>query len=118
MVWFMMLKVVSTLVELVRRRRKSESEKGLEILLLRWQLATKLKARTGRTIQQMREAIRIVKPVRGKKTYPPFRPHRVRKYYPASNLSQFVLQRMINWTKAAVSPLVSNAVLEGDRENC
>ena len=86
MIWFMVLQVVSTLVELVRLGRKSESEKDLEILLLRRQLAiyerkqewsprlsrsekltlvvlgTKLKARTGRTIKSMGEVIRIVKP--------------------------------------------------------
>jgi putative transposase len=86
MIWFMVLQVVSTLVELIRLGRKSESEKDLEILLLRRQLAiyerkqsqpmrlsrgekltlvvlgTKLKAKTGRTIQQMKDAIRIVKP--------------------------------------------------------
>lgn len=86
MIWFMVLQVVSTLVELIRLGRKSESEKDLEILLLRRQLAIyerkqsqpmrlsrgekltlvmlgiKLRAKTGRTIQQMRETIRIVKP--------------------------------------------------------
>jgi putative transposase len=86
MIWFMVLQVVATLVELVQLGHSSESEKDLEILLLRRQLAiyerkqsqpmrlsrgekltlvvlgTKLKARTGRTIQQMRDAIRIVKP--------------------------------------------------------
>jgi len=39
MIWFMVLQVVSTLVELVRLGRQSESEKDLEILLLRRQLA-------------------------------------------------------------------------------
>jgi putative transposase len=86
MIWFMVLQVVSTVVELVRLGRKSESEKDLEILLLRRQLAiyerkqeraprlsrgeklalvvlaTKLKAKTGRTIKGMGEVIRIVKP--------------------------------------------------------
>lgn len=86
MIWFMVLQVVATLVELVQLGRSSESEKDLEILLLRRQLAiyerkqsqpmrlsrgekltlvvlgTKLKAKTGRTIHQMRDAIRIVKP--------------------------------------------------------
>jgi hypothetical protein len=86
MIWFMVLQIVSTLVELIRLGRKSESEKDLEILLLRRQLAiferkqsqptrlsrgeklalvvlgTKLKAKTGRTIHQMRDFIRIVKP--------------------------------------------------------
>jgi hypothetical protein len=86
MIWFMVMQVVSTLVELVRLRRQSESDKDLEILLLRRQLAsyerrqeralrlsrgeklvlvvlaTKLKAKTGRTIRAMGEAIRIVKP--------------------------------------------------------
>jgi putative transposase len=86
MIWFMVLQVVATLVELVRLGRQTESEKDLEILLLRRQVAiyerkqdqpmrlsrgekltlvvlgSKLKAKTGRTIQQMSEAIRIVKP--------------------------------------------------------
>jgi hypothetical protein len=39
MIWFMVMQVVSTLVELVRLGRQSESEKDLEILLLRRQLA-------------------------------------------------------------------------------
>jgi putative transposase len=82
----MVLQVVSTLVELVRLERQSESDKDVEILLLRRQLAiyerkqdrasrlsrgekltlvvlaTKLKAKTGRTIKGMGGAIRIVKP--------------------------------------------------------
>jgi hypothetical protein len=86
MIWFMVMRVASTLVELVRLGRQSESEKDLEILLLRRQLAiyerrheraprlsrseklllvvlgTKLKANTGRTIKAMGEVIRIVKP--------------------------------------------------------
>ena len=86
MIWFMVLQVISTLVELVRLGRQSESEKDLEILLLRRQLAiferkqrqpvrlsrsekvtlvalaTKLKAKTGRTIKAMGGVIRIVKP--------------------------------------------------------
>jgi hypothetical protein len=86
MIWFVVLQVVATLVELVRLGRRTESEKDLEILLRRRQLAiyehkqsqpmrlsrgekltlvvlgAKLKAKTGRTIQQMRDAIRIVKP--------------------------------------------------------
>jgi len=39
MIWFMVLQVVSTLVELVRLGRQSESQQDLEILLLRQQLA-------------------------------------------------------------------------------
>ena len=86
MLWFMVVQIVSTLVELIRLGRKSESEKDLEILLLRRQLAiyerqqdqpmrlsrsekltlvvlgTKLKAQTGRTIKAMGEVIQIVKP--------------------------------------------------------
>jgi hypothetical protein len=78
--------VVSTLIGLVRLGCGSESAKDLEILLLRRQLAiyerkqdraphlsrgekltlvvlaTKLKARTGRTIKTMGDVIRIVKP--------------------------------------------------------
>ena len=86
MIWFMVMQVVSTLIELVRLGRQAESDKDLEILLLRRQLAiyerrqkqalrlsrseklplvvlgTKLKARTGRTIKAMGDVIRIVKP--------------------------------------------------------
>jgi putative transposase len=86
MIWFMVFQVVSMLVELVRLGRQPESEKDLEILLLRRQLAiyerrqaqaprlwrseklplvvlgNRLKARTGRTIKAMGEVIRIVKP--------------------------------------------------------
>ena len=86
MVWFMILQVVSTLVELVRLGCQSKSDKDLEILLLRRQLAiydrkqgraprlsrseklalvvlaTKLKVQTGRTIGAMGAVIRIVKP--------------------------------------------------------
>jgi hypothetical protein len=38
MIWFMVWQVISTVVELVRLGRKSESEKDLEIGLLRRQL--------------------------------------------------------------------------------
>ena len=86
MIWFMTWQVVSTLVELVQLTRKAESEKELEILLLRRQLAilkrkshppvrlsraekltlvvlaVRLKAKTGRTIKQLGDVIRIVKP--------------------------------------------------------
>jgi hypothetical protein len=83
MIWFMVLQVVATLVELVRPGCQLESEKDREILLLRRQLAiyerqpnrsprlsggekltlvvlaTKLKAKTGRTIKTMGGVIRI-----------------------------------------------------------
>ncbi|HEX3051300.1 MAG TPA: integrase core domain-containing protein [Aggregatilineaceae bacterium] len=86
MFWFCVWQVVSTLIELIRLGRRSESDKDFEILLLRRQLAiyerrqeqaphlsrgeklmlivmgTKLKAQTGRTIKAMGEVIRIVKP--------------------------------------------------------
>jgi hypothetical protein len=39
MFWFMVMQVVSTLVEWVRLGRRSESDKDLEILLLHRQLA-------------------------------------------------------------------------------
>ena len=39
MIWFMVMQVVSMLVELARLLRQSESDKDLEILLLRRQLA-------------------------------------------------------------------------------
>ena len=86
MVWFVVMEIFSTLLEWVRLGRKSESEKALEILLLRRQLAivertldkpirpsrgkkltlailaAKLKARTGRTAKELGEIIRIVQP--------------------------------------------------------
>jgi transposase len=86
MLWFMILQMVSTLVELIQLRRTSTSDKELEILLLRRQLAiyecqhhqpmwltrgekltlvvlaVRLKATTGRTIKQLGDVIRIVKP--------------------------------------------------------
>src|SRR5512145_2538455 len=86
MIWFMVIQVVSMLVELVSLGRRSEGEKDWEILLLRRQLAiyerrqeraprlsrgeklalvvlaTKLKAKTGSTIKAMSGVIRIVKP--------------------------------------------------------
>lgn len=86
MIWFMVLQIVSTLVELIQLRRTSVSDKELEIMLLRRQLAiyerkqrqpmrltrgekltlvvlaVRLKATTGRTIQQLGDMIRIVKP--------------------------------------------------------
>jgi putative transposase len=86
MFWFCVWQVVSTLIELIRLGRRSESDKDLEILLLRRQLAnyerrqersphlsrgekltlivlgTKLKEQTGRTIKAMGDVIRIVKP--------------------------------------------------------
>jgi hypothetical protein len=39
MAWFMVLQMVSTLVELIQLRRTSASDKELEIVLLRRQLA-------------------------------------------------------------------------------
>lgn len=86
MFWFCVWPVVSTLIELIRLGRRSESDKDFEILLLCRHLAiyerrqeqarhlsrgeklmlivlgTKLKAETGRTIKAMGEVIRIVKP--------------------------------------------------------
>ncbi len=86
MFWFCVWQVVSALMEFIRLGRRSECDKDLEILLLRRQLAiyerkqsraphlsrgeklmlivlaTKLKARTGRTIKAMGDVIRIVKP--------------------------------------------------------
>jgi transposase len=86
MVWFVVMAIFSTLLDWVRLGQKSESEKTLEILLLRRQLAivertldkpirpsrgekltlavltTKLKAGTGRTAKELGEIIRIVQP--------------------------------------------------------
>ena len=77
MLWFMVLQMVSTLVELIQLRRTSASDKDSEILLLRGQLAiverkqrqpmrltrgekltlvvlaVHLKAKTGRTVKQL-----------------------------------------------------------------
>ena len=84
--WFWVWQIVSMVIELVRLGCRSESDKDLEILLLRRQLAiyerkqeraphlsrgekltlvvlaTKLKGKTGRTIKAMGDVIRIVKP--------------------------------------------------------
>ncbi len=81
-----MWQVVSTLIELIQLGLRAESDKDLEVLLLRHQLAiyeskqgraphlsrgeklmlialaTRLKARTGHTIKAMGDVIRIVKP--------------------------------------------------------
>src|SRR5512145_2678032 len=86
MFWFCVWQVVSTLIELIRLGRRSESDKDFEILLLRRQLAiyerrqeraphlsrgekltlvvlgSKLKAHTGRTIKAIGDVIRIVIP--------------------------------------------------------
>ena len=86
MVWSVVMQVFSTLLELIRIGRLSNSEKDLEILVLRKQLAiveqqldkpvrlsrverltlavigVKLKAATGRSVQQLRDLIRIVQP--------------------------------------------------------
>jgi len=86
MIWFVVMQIFSTLLEWVMLGRRSESEKDLEILLLRRQLAIlerklnkprrpsrgeklslvviayKLKAKSGRTIKQLSELICIVKP--------------------------------------------------------
>jgi putative transposase len=86
MVWWMVLQVFTTLLEMMQLGRKSESKKDLEILLLRRQLAIyerketkaprltkgekltlvvlagQLKTKSGQTIRQMGKYIRIVKP--------------------------------------------------------
>jgi putative transposase len=86
MSWFVVMQIFSVLLEWVRLGRRSESEKDLEILLLRHQLAIlerkqtkvvrasradrlilavlaiKLKDRTRRTIKELREVIRIIQP--------------------------------------------------------
>jgi chemotaxis regulatin CheY-phosphate phosphatase CheZ len=93
MFWFCKWEVVSTLIELIRLGRRSESDKDLEILLLRRQLAiyerrqeraphlsrgekltlvvlaTQLKDKTGRTIKTMDDVIRMVKPARTLKIF-------------------------------------------------
>src|SRR5262245_24175842 len=86
MLWFCVRQFISTLMEFISLGRRSKSNKDLEILLLRRQLAiyerkqsraphlsrgeklmlmvlgTRLKARTGRTIKAMGDVLRIVKP--------------------------------------------------------
>lgn len=86
MVWWLVLQVFTTLLEIAQLGRQSASEKDLEILLLRRQLAiyerkqikavrlsrsekltlvvlaVRLKAKTGRTIRQMGAVIQVVKP--------------------------------------------------------
>jgi hypothetical protein len=56
MVWFVVMEIFSTLLEWVRLGQKSETEKALEILLLRRQLAI-----VGRTLDKP------VRPSRGEK---------------------------------------------------
>ncbi len=86
MLWFMVLQIVSTLVELIQLRRTLACDKELEIVLLSRQLAiyerkpcqpmrlsrgekrtlvvqtVRLKATTGGTIKQLGNVIRIAKP--------------------------------------------------------
>lgn len=86
MVWWVVMQVLSTLIEWIRIGRLSEKEKDLEILVLRKQLAmveqhldkpvrlsraerltlavisAKLKAVSGRSLTQLREVIRLVQP--------------------------------------------------------
>jgi putative transposase len=86
MLWSVVMQVLSTLLELLQIGRLSDQEKDLEILVLRKQLAmmeqqldqpvrlsraerltlavitAKLKAITGRSINQLRDVIRIVQP--------------------------------------------------------
>ena len=86
MFWFLIMQVVSTLMERMRLQGKPEHSKDLEILLLRRQLAilerkldkpirlsrgeklilvvltTRLKAKTGYTIKALSELIQIVQP--------------------------------------------------------
>ena len=86
MLWFMVLQIAATLLELVSLRRTSDEEKDLEILLLRRQLAIlerkqdkvlrisraekltlavlayKLKSVTNRTTNQLREVMLIFQP--------------------------------------------------------
>jgi putative transposase len=86
MVWWVVMQVLSTLIEWIRIGRLSEQEKDLEILVLRKQLAiveqqldkpvrlsraerltlavisAKLKAVSGRSFKQLREIIRLVQP--------------------------------------------------------
>jgi putative transposase len=82
--WWVVMQVLSTLIEWMRIGRLSDQEKDLEILVLRKQLAiveqqldkpvrlsraerltlavisTKLKAVSGRSLKQLREVIRLV----------------------------------------------------------
>ena len=86
MLWSVVMQVLSTILELLQIGRLSDQEKYLEILVLRKQLAmmeqqldqlmrlsraerltlavitAKLKAVTGRSINQLRDVIRIVQP--------------------------------------------------------
>src|SRR5688572_16808939 len=86
MIWFMVMQIVSTLVEAMGLKWKSEQAKDLEILLLRRQLAilerrlekpvrlsrgeklllvvlaVKLKAKTGSTMKALGDWIRLVQP--------------------------------------------------------
>ena len=86
MLWFILAQIFSTLISLIQIGRRSESEKDLEIMVLRYQLgiaerkmqkpvranraermtlavlAGKLKKQTGRPASQFRHIIRLVQP--------------------------------------------------------
>ena len=86
MIWFLVAQLFSTLISLIQIGRMSESEKDLEIMVLRYQLGIaerkmqkpvranraermtlavltgKLKKQTGRPASQFRHIIRLVQP--------------------------------------------------------
>ena len=86
MVWFLVAQIFSTLISLIQIGRMSESDKDLEIMVLRYQLgiaerkmqkpmranrsekmtlavlAGKLKQQTGQPANQFRQLIRLVQP--------------------------------------------------------
>jgi len=86
MVWFLVLQLFSTLISLIQIGRMSDSDKDLEIMILRYQLgiaerkiqkpvqanraekmtlavlAGKLKKQTGRPANQFKQLIRLVQP--------------------------------------------------------
>ena len=86
MIWFLVAQLFSTLISLIQIGRMSESEKDLEIMVLRYQLgiaerkmqkpvranraerltlavlAAKLKQQTNRPASQFRHIIRLVQP--------------------------------------------------------
>jgi hypothetical protein len=55
MIWFMLMQVFSTILQIVLFRRQSEQEKDLEILLLRRQLAILVQQRE--TIDKSKRAV-------------------------------------------------------------
>ena len=117
MIWFLVAQLLSTLISLIRIGRMAETDKDLEIMVLRYQLgiaerklqkpvranraermtlavlAAKLKKQTNRPASQFRQLVRLVQP----ETI--FRWHRdlVRRKWTQENKGQRGRPRSIGW---------------------